>query len=286
MGTQGLKPEKSENFTLGMVFDPIRQLSFSIDYYRIKVRNIIQGNTANLGAAIEDYYTGAPEPTGYTVIPSGVTDPNHPDAQPTLGFIEYGFVNEGVETTSGYDFGATANFTLPYGVRFTSAFDGNYVLELNLITAGGTQHYAGSLGPDNNVAAGGTPKFRANWQNTLAYGPAAVTLTTYFNDGYQDEAEDIVGDCTYSTENSGTPTPYLDGTTPIRCKAKPFWDFDVHASYDVRKFLQVYLDVQNLFNRAPPYDPSAEYGITQYNSTFNNAGIIGRFFKVGVRATF
>jgi iron complex outermembrane receptor protein len=288
-GTAGLKPEKSENFTVGLVFDPIRQLSFSMDFYRIKIRNIIQGNTANLSAAIDDYYAGTPLPTGYTAIASGVTDPNHPTAQPTLGFIEYGFVNEGVETTSGYDFGATANFTLPYGIKWTSAFDANYVLELNLITAGGTQHYAGSLGPDNNVDAGGTPKFKANWQNTLSYGPATVSLTAYFVDGYQEEAEDIggtVGDCLDSTLNSGTPTPYIDGTTPIQCKAKPFWDFDLHTSYDVRKQFQVYMDVQNLFDKQAPYDPSAGYGSTQFNSTFNEAGIVGRYFKFGIRATF
>jgi iron complex outermembrane recepter protein len=288
-GTQGLKPEKSENFTVGLVVDPIRELSFSMDFYRIKIRDVIQGNTSNLSNAIDAYYAGTPVPPGYTLIPSQIVDPNFPNAQPTLGFIEYGFVNEGVETTSGYDFGATANFRLPYGVHYTSSLDLNYVLELNLITPNGTQHYAGSLGPYNNVAAGGTPKVKGNWQNTLAYGPASLTMTAYFVDGYQEEAEDIggvIGDCTGSTENTGVPNPYIDGTTPIQCKAKPFWDIDLHASYDVFKYLQLYVDVQNLFNKPAPYDPSAEYGATQYNSTFNNQGIIGRFFKVGMRATF
>jgi iron complex outermembrane receptor protein len=284
-GTQGLKPEKTENFTVGVVFEPIRQLSFSMDFYRIKIRDVIQSNSANLGAAEADYYAGTPLPTGYTAIPSGIIDPNDPTGKPELGFVEYGFVNAGVETTSGYDFGATANFTLPYGVKWTSAFDGNYVLDLNLKTDGITEHYAGSLAPYANVAAGGTPKFKANWQNTLIYGPALVSLTAYFTDGYDQEAEDQGGTIGVCVAGDGN-TPYLDGSTPIQCKAKPFWDFDLHASYDILQHYQVYMDVQNLFDKVAPYDPNAEYGGTQFNSTFNTAGVIGRLFKFGVRATF
>ena len=297
-GTQGLRPEKSYNFSAGIVLDPVKELSFSMDFYRIKVRDLIQPNTSNQGAAVAAYYAGTPLPTGYTAIPSSGVDPNLPNAQPTLGFIQYGFANEGVETSTGYDFGATANFRLPYGVRYTSSFDGNYVLALNLITANGTQHYAGTIGPYNNVAAGGTPKFKANWQNTLAYGPLTTTLTAYFVDGYDEEAEDIggiAGDCTGSTAASGVPLPYIDGTTPLQCKAKPFWDFDLHTSYDVKNLplpyvaaakFQVYLDVLDLFGKPAPFDDNAEYNITLYNSTFDNQGFYGRTFKVGVRANF
>ncbi len=297
-GTQGLKPEKSYNFSAGVVLDPIRELSFSMDFYRVKVRDLIQPNTSNQGLAVADYYAGLPLPTGYTAIPSALVDPNHPTEQATLGFLQYGFANEGVETSTGYDFGATANFRLPYGIRYTSAFDGNYVLALNLITPNGTQHYAGTLGPYNNVAAGGTPKFKATWQNTLSYGPVSTTLTANFVDGYDEEAEDVggtAGDCAGSTLNSGVPLPYLDGATPLQCKAKPFWDFDLHTSYDVRKFslpyvgaadFQVYLDVLDLFGKPAPFDDNAEYNITLYNSTFDNQGFLGRTFKVGIRANF
>jgi iron complex outermembrane recepter protein len=297
-GTQGLKPETSYNFSAGVVLNPVRELSLSMDFYRIKVRNLIQPNSANQGLATADYYAGLPLPTGYTAIPSAGVDPNHPTLQPTLGFLEYGFVNEGVETSTGYDFGGTANFRLPYGVRYTSTFDGNYVLALNLITADGTQHYAGTLGPYNNVAAGGTPKFKAVWTNTLAYGPASVTMTANFVDGYDEEAEDIggtAGDCLGSSQATGVPLTYLDGSTPIQCKAKPFWDFDLHAAYDLPKFdapvighsaMQVYLDVLDLFGKPAPFDDNAEYNITYYNSTFDGQGFLGRTFKVGVRASF
>ena len=289
-GTAGLKPERSENFTAGVVLNPIRQLSFSFDFYRIRKRDFITPNTSNLGAAIAAYYAGAPIPAGYSVIP-GIPDPNAPNALPTLGFISYGFTNLGQETTSGYDIGATARFDLPYGVKFTSVFDGNYVLRLNLDPMNGSpiQHYAGTIGPYNDVAAGGTPKFRANWQNTLAYGPAAFTVTAYYDDGYQLQAEDF-GDTTgvciaNGVSASAVNTTFQDGVTPVACKVKPFWDVDFHASYDVTKQVQFYVDMQNVFDRQAPYDPTT-YGGAEYNSTFANQGIYGRYFKVGLRANF
>lgn len=295
-GTGGLKPERSDNFTAGVVLTPIRELQFSFDFYRIKKRDLITPNVSNLAAAVAAYYAGAPIPAGYTTIP-GIPDPNFPNLQPTLGFISYGFTNLGQETTSGYDIGATANFRLPYGVKFTSAFDGNYVLRLNLDPMNGTpvQHYAGTIGPYNAVAAGGTPKFRANWQNTLSRGPVSFTATAYFVDGYQLQAEDngdTTGVCTaFNTTDgivetaSNINTVYQDGATPVQCKVKPFWDVDLHASYDVTKNIQLYVDVQNLVDRQAPYDPTT-YGGDNYNSTFAGQGIIGRYFKVGARATF
>ena len=288
-GTAGLQPENSQNFTAGIVVEPIRNLSFSFDYYRIKKTNFITPNTSNLTAAIAAYYAGAAIPAGYSVIP-GIPDPNFPNAKPTLGFISYGFTNLGTETTSGYDIGATARFTLPYGIKYTSVLDGNYVLLLNLDPKNGNpvQHYAGTLGPYNDVAAGGTPKFRANWQNTFAYGPFSLTATAYFTDGYKLYAEDfdsttqcVVNGAAGSTIN----TTYQDGVTPVACKVKPFWDVDLHATYQVRSYLQLYMDVQNLTDRAAPYDPTT-YGGTNYNSTFASQGIYGRYFKFGVRASF
>jgi iron complex outermembrane receptor protein len=282
-GTAGLKPETSYNFTAGFVINPIRQLSFSLDYYRITKHDFITANTANLGAAVAAYFAGTPIPAGYSFIP-GIPDPNFPNAKTLPGFVSFGFTNAGEETTSGYDIGATARFNLPYGVKFTSVFDGNYVLRLNLIEPDGTtQHYAGTIGPYNDVSASGTPKFRANWQNTLAYGPMTFSITEYFTDGYQLEGEDV-GDITGDCAGSGINTQYRDGT-PIRCSVKPFWDTDLHTTYQVTPHIQMYLDVSNLFGKPAPYDPTT-YGGYDYNPAWANDGIFGRFFKVGAKATF
>jgi iron complex outermembrane receptor protein len=43
--------------------------------------------------------------------------------------------------------------------------------------------------------------------------------------------------------------------------------------------------VLNLFDRAPPLNP-ANYAATNYNPTWAQSGIVGRFYKVGVSVRF
>ena len=43
--------------------------------------------------------------------------------------------------------------------------------------------------------------------------------------------------------------------------------------------------MENLFDRKPPFDP-IDYAGLNYNPTYAQAGIIGRFFKLGVHVKF
>ena len=60
---------------------------------------------------------------------------------------------------------------------------------------------------------------------------------------------------------------------------------DLHASYQVTKRIQLYMDVKNLFDKDPSYDPTT-YGASNYNPAWGSEGIIGRYFKIGAKATF
>jgi iron complex outermembrane receptor protein len=288
IGTPGLKPETSNNFTGGIVFEPTKTISLSLDFYRIEKKNVIVPNQNAVNAALAAYFAGQPLPAG-TAIVKGPADPLYPNALPLPFAVEYGFINQNQETTSGYDIGGQVRYNLPYGVKFTSSFDGNYILRLNMITPTGTEHFAGSIGPYFNVSGAGTPKFKANWSNTFAKGPFAFTLTAYFTDGYDLQAEDYgdtVGLCISNGDSaSNINTKYADNVTPVRCKVKSFWDIQTHLSYDFTSKLQFYIDVDNLFDRSAPYDPTT-YGGFDYNDVVANSGIYGRTFKVGVRAKF
>ena len=108
-------------------------------------------------------------------------------------------------------------------------------------------------------------------------GPSGIGIALY-----KKGDEDGAG---ASCNTSGINTYFVDGTTPVRCKVKPFWDFDGRFSYNVTSNLQAYVNVSNLFDRPAPLDP-ATYGGYQYNPAWANDGIYGRYFKVGLRATF
>jgi iron complex outermembrane recepter protein len=285
-----LKPETSENFTGGVVLEPNRHFDLSVDYYFIRKKDVITSfpDPGAYSAAVNAYYNGGKVPAGYQVIAGGI-DPQYPNAQPELGFVVYPFENENQEFTGGYDIGAATHWDLPYGIKYTSMVDADYVLYLDMVTPSGKQDYAGTISPYNDVSASGTPKFRGNWENSFAWGAATFALTTYYTDGYTLQAVDLGDTPGLCVSNGASASPYnptyADGVTPVRCKTKAFIDVDSHVTYQVTPHIQLYLNVINLFNAAPPLDPMT-YGSWQYNPAWANAGIMGRTFKLGVKATF
>jgi len=290
IGTAGLKPEKSRNFTVGFVLDPTPELSFSVDWYNILKKDVIVANNSNINAAINAYYNGTPEPAGYTVI-ANPADPNDLSAKPELGFIQYGYINQNAELTNGYDIGATARYNLPWNIKYRGTFDGNITTRLNMETPDGTQVYAGTIGPYNNVAASGTPKYKFTWANTFIYEKLSATVAVNYSSGYGLEATDFgatAGVCTNSDGTVANPVTatFIDGVTPAACKVKGFTDIDLHVSYELPKDgWEVFANVKNLLNTKPPYDPMT-YGADNYNPNWGNAGIYGTQIDVGIQAKF
>ncbi|MGI8840757.1 MAG: TonB-dependent receptor domain-containing protein [Caulobacteraceae bacterium] len=290
LANPNLQPETSRNFTVGVVVDPIPQIQLSFDYYHITKKNVIAADSSCLAPALDAYFNGAPPPPGGCKIIPGIPDPNLPNALALPGFVSFTFANLNAELAEGYDFGAIVRFNLPYDVKYTASVDGNYTERLDLTTADPnnpghtlTQHYAGTIGPYNAVSASGTPKLRFNVQNTFSKGPLTLSATVYYTDGYKLTAEDVDPPGT-TCFNSSINATYLDGSI-IECNVKAFVDVDGHASYDINPHLQVYLDVMNILDTGPAFDP-ATYGAVNYNPAWSNSGIYGRAFKIGARINF
>ena len=64
-----------------------------------------------------------------------------------------------------------------------------------------------------------------------------------------------------------------------------FWDFDLTGSYKFTDNIELFGSIRNLFDASPPVDP-ADYAGINYNPTFSQAGIVGRFFSIGVRVAY
>lgn len=284
LGTPSLQPEKSENITGGIVFEPNRHFSFTADFYSIRKTNVIVG--ANYNAAVAAYYAGQPIPAGFKVTPD-VADPAAPNALPRIAFVQYGFVNANSLITTGIDLSATARFDIGK-VRWSSSVQATDVLKYNVyFPDGSAQHFVGTIGPCATTSCSGTPRWRATWANTLDFDKASVTATAYYTSGYNLEAEDfggISGDCLGSV-GSGTPSTFRDGATPTLCRTAHFLDVDMHGSYEVTKHVTLYADVLNVFNVKPAYDP-VTYGAVNYNPAWSNSGIIGRYIRVGAKVKF
>jgi iron complex outermembrane receptor protein len=288
-GNPNLKPEKSTGYTLGAVFQPKRNLTFTVDFWRTKIKGLIVPPSVT-DEITEQYYTnnGVVNIPGITVIP-GAVDPLNPTALPLLGFIEAPFQNANAFLGKGLDFSADIRVPLFAGIRLRSLLTASYLLKLQQIQADGTVFRAdGSLGPCGWTSCSGAPKWRATMQNTFEVSDRFnFTLTGNYTSGYSSTAADSGGvyrDCIQSAIN-GQLAIYNNGD-PVQCYGPSTFWVDAHAEYKPLSFLTLYGDVLNVFNRKPGLDVNAGYQIYQFNPAWQDRLFVGRYFRFGARVDF
>lgn len=271
-----IRPEKSESFTGGAVFQPTRWLSVTADYYNIHKTGVITGGPL-ANTAIANYYAGTPLPAGYTIT-QDAPDPDLPNATRRVLIVNSPFVNAASLRTSGIDLAATANFKFDNGIRLSSQVEVTDILQYNFSPGDGTTlHYVGTQAPYILSSGAGTPRWRGNWQNTVEVGKATVSATVYYTDGYKSVAED---------QNGAGATTCDDALYSSQfCYTKSFVDVDLVAAFKVNDQFTLYADVFNVADRKPPLNP-ANYAGINYNPTWSQQGIIGRFYKIGARVKF
>jgi iron complex outermembrane recepter protein len=288
-GNEELDPEESTSFTAGIVFEPMSNLSFTIDYWNIEVENLITGVT-DTSAVEAAYYSnnGVVNIPGFVVAPAA-PDPANPNALPLLGFIQTSYANQDKQNVSGIDLGA--NLSLPIGDTMTwrSSLDVSYLQKFELQTdSGSTFRYEGTLSPCNITSCSGAPQYRGSWQNTLSFGATSVSLTAYYTSGYDTASLDyggIEGDCEFNAANAVSTATYVDGSA-VNCTQKATWNADLTARHTFNDKYTVYMDVLNVFGIEAPFDPSAAYALFQYNPAWAGPNIMGRYFRVGVKLDF
>ena len=268
-----LKPEKSRSWTAGAIFEPVRGLSFSVDYYNIKKTGAIA--SPNFAPAIDAYYSGQPIPAGYTVIPDAADSAN-PGATPRIAFVQAAFINANTVKSEGLDFSASVDLPITDGFKIHSQAEASLILELSTTFPDGTvERYDGTLGNFNLTAGSGTPKWHGNWMTTLDFNDVQVSGTANYFGGYDLSAMDQgtgYKDCGLS-----------DGSVP--CRVKSYVTFDLNAQLKVNDRFTIYGTVLNLFDKLPPLDP-VTYGAHLYNPVQGGLGILGRYFKAGVKVGF
>ncbi|NKI99012.1 TonB-dependent receptor [Novosphingobium sp. SG707] len=284
VGNPNLKPENSRSFTLGMIAQPTRWLSFTADYYNIKKSNlIVSGPLA--GKAVDAYFSAtnlaaaqaavAAVGPGYSVNSVDSVDPLYPDALPRVLIINVPYVNANYSVTSGLDFSATAKVNLPHDIKWTSRLEATYVIRYDLNNNGTLQRYAGTFGPYDLSSGNGTPRIRGNWQNTLEIGQLSLSLTTYYVGRIKETAADQASTDTSCSKN-------LYGTGNNFCYVSPFINNDFNATLKINDRMTVYGIVKNVFDAKAPVAPAAYSSAPNFLTTWHYAGLVGREFRAGV----
>jgi iron complex outermembrane receptor protein len=270
-----IKPERSQSLTFGVIYQPTKWLNASLDYYAIKKTGLIAASDPNI--ALLDYFAGLPTPAGYTVI-ADVPDPLHPTALPRPIVVAAPYLNANALRTEGLDLDLRANFNIGPNSHLISNLTISKILSFTTsFPDGNVQQYVGTQGPYILSSGAGTPRYRANWANTVTWGKFETTATIYYTSGLYMSAPDIRAGC-FSQGPTGA-------NFPRNCRAPSFTDVDLTGSYRINDHIDLSAAVENLFDRRPPFDP-IDYAGLNYNPTYAQAGIVGRFFKIGVHIKF
>jgi iron complex outermembrane receptor protein len=270
-----LHPERSSSATFGGILQPTGWLNASLDYYAIKKTGVILQSDPN--AALSDYFAGKALPPGYVII-TDAPDPLYPDAPRRPLAVQAPYINANSLRTDGVDLDLRATF--PIGdAHFISTLTATKIFSWSMhFPDGTTQQYAGTKGPYILSSGAGTPRYRANWANTLTVGDWETTATIYYTSGMYLSAPDITSGCFSINFTTGN-------NFPSNCRTPSFTYVDLTGAYHFNSHLEIFGGIDNLFDRKPPFDP-LDYAGLNYNPTYAQAGIVGRFFNLGVHVKF
>ena len=257
-GNPQLKPEKSESYTLGIVIEPVKDTSFGIDTYQVKIRDVIR-NALSTATILGD-------PARYAAyIQRGAPDGNASGQGPITGILQ-GLTNLGKIVVEGIDVDVKTRLNLSEGNRISLRLNGTYVSKYDVQNIDGT--YTSSI---NNPAAVGIGVV-LRWRHTLGAvweaGPWSVGFSENYQVGYRDLRTSLQ---TVAT----TPTPRQVGS---------YETYDAQASYSGVKNLKLTLGVKNLFDTNPPYTNYGAGFVGSYDLSYTD--VRGRFVYLTAGYTF
>jgi len=286
-----LSPEKSKSYTLGLILEPVRGLNMSLDYYNIKINNLIVTQAGNDPSFTPVWVRGPIAPIAIATGNGTETAIGTPAAGPIL-YAESPYINAGSTKTHGIEADLRYRWRLSNELgAITANVSAAHTFGYETAVAGTSYQLAGTQGPSSVGGATGNPKDRA--QVTLGYnrGPLDLTATVNYTSGFK-TIDPALGetDCATTGENVGGRAYYTGLVQPDwLCNVSSFTTTNLNLQYKINENLTLRAAVLNLFDKQPPYDV-ATYGNagnqTSYNASLHQAGAIGRFYSLGLNYTF
>ena len=286
--TNALKPETSKSATLGVIFEPIKGWSSTLDYYNIKIDNQIITAAELSNYTLANCLRGAALPQSGVSNGDGTTGTGTPIAGP-ITLCYSGYVNADKTSTSGLDFETHDSWHV-WGGRLAASFEMSYELTYNLTANGETFKLAGTHGPSGVSGDTGNPRDREQFELSYSKGPWSVAAEGYRIGSYNmtDPSALLGADDTCMSTLEATYDFYGAASIPNQfCHTKAFTDVNLTGTYKFSPQLTMKLVVDNLFDAKAPVD-AATYGgsFTPFNPSLHEDGLIGRFFNIGFSYDF
>jgi iron complex outermembrane recepter protein len=231
-GSAGLKAETSHQWTLGSRLEPVKGLSFGLDYWGVQLKNQIL-------AGMPEGYAFAHADALSSLFVNPYRDPSGPQ---TIGLLQKPF-NAGSANYQGLDWEFNLSTNTSFG-RVSADLSGTHMLKADYELPGGKQTDLGRFGGDNNVV------FRDMFRLTLAMqtGAWTNTLSVNYKSGYADQP---------FTADSGNvlavnPDGSLGDGVAYNGRVSSYTIADWQTRWDVSKNLRLTVGLNNIFNTKPP----------------------------------
>lgn len=266
-GNPELKPEKADTETIGFVFTPsfVPGLSVSLDYYRIHLKEAI--NFFDVNTILESCYD-LQQPNEFCDLIQ-----RDPTTKFVTSFQEFG-VNVSEYKTAGFDFQVLYSLNpADFGVQrdigtFNIQLLANKLEKLEFMEVEGAA-------VTSEVGYVGAPEWQANLDITWRYKSWSV------NYGYSwfDETKRFTDE-----RRASNPTYVPDDYWMISERSV----HDIQVQYDMENNYSLYGGINNFTNQEPDRgtDGLETTGAAAFTEGASPVGALGRFFYVGVKATF
>ncbi|HXZ49599.1 MAG TPA: TonB-dependent receptor, partial [Usitatibacter sp.] len=237
-GNPNLQPEKSEQATFGIVWEPTNSFSTSLDWFKIRLNGGIT-NGIPVTTILGDPVTYA------NLIHRGPVDPAYPNLPGPITAIDQLYINLGATHITGID--VEAHYKWPqtrYG-RLRFDISGTYYTRYDIQNLDGT--YSGFVGTAfGSIVVGVIPRWKHYAVLTWDSGPWNASVAQTYQTSYTDWQTDLNGD------------QRTVGSMSL---------FDLQGQYTGVKHFTFTLGVKNVLDTNPPktnqqntfqvgYDPS------------------------------
>jgi outer membrane receptor protein involved in Fe transport len=283
-GNPTLVAERGKSLTIGTIIEPsfLPGFSFTVDYYRIKVKSLI----AALGA--QQIVTLCYSST------SGITNPfcGTVSRNPTTGLF-----NDPAVIAGGINFAAQKTAGIDFDVEYRKTFNNGQKLRIHGIatvvrTLNNYTDPTQPLSPNRQLGELGDPAFSANLNASYDFGAWDITYSARYIGkqaiGAYEDQHSYAALCTATTIASGKcagTAGQLGVNLPDNIDRFPIVNYpsalyhNIRVGVDINSKFSFYAGVDNVFDKLPPLGLLGTAGGDPYDT-------FGRFFYAGFEAKF
>ncbi len=232
-----LKPEKSEQFSLGSVFEVSKNFTIGVDYWNIAKSDVISTVGEQMIMDNYDKFNG-------TLITR--------DADGFISNILLQKENQGSLKTSGLDFNIDWRGDSSESGRFSASLNGTLIFNYDR-QFGKDTPYVSNLGTflNDQVIQKWRHKLSVGWES----GPLGLTLSNNYLSGYRDQ--------------NTTYDPVANKLLQARdVDAYSLWDLT--GSYALGKNLKLRGGILNVLDTNPPFSNQAYYFLAGFDPTYSD----------------